>query len=73
MYRNNPRVDIYVTGELVDPHTSDRHPMTDTEQNLNLRALLRRLRTPAAARLTGTKDIDGLLDLLDEAEPHERR
>ncbi|MFF5038051.1 hypothetical protein [Nocardia salmonicida] len=73
VYRNNPRVDIDVTVDLVDPHTGYRHPMTDAEQDLSLRALLRRLRTPAAARLACTTDIDALLELLDEAEPRERR
>ncbi|WP_278262853.1 hypothetical protein [Nocardia sp. AG03] len=71
VFRENPRVDIDVTAELVDPHTGDRRPVADAEQNSDLRALLRRLRTPAAARLASTRDIDALLDLLDEAEPRE--
>ncbi|MBF6302692.1 hypothetical protein IU459_34945 [Nocardia amamiensis] len=70
VFRRNPCIDIYVTGELVDPRTGDRHPGAGVPRG-TLRTVIRRLRTPPAARLAGSSDIDALLERLATAEPRE--
>ncbi|MGY4101969.1 hypothetical protein ACW2Q0_20830 [Nocardia sp. R16R-3T] len=72
VFRRNPCIDIHVAGELVDPRTGDRHPVAGGERG-TLRTVVRRLRTPPAARLAGSSDIDALLELLAIAEPRDRR
>jgi hypothetical protein len=69
VFSRNPRIDILVRSALVDPRTGDEHPVTDGRVGSNWRALVRWARTPAAARLAGSRDIDSLLELLDTAEP----
>ncbi|WP_280348873.1 MULTISPECIES: hypothetical protein [Nocardia] len=71
VFRRNPLIDIQVTGELVDPRTGDRHPVSDGPRG-TLHAVVTRMRTPLAARLAGSSDIKALLELLATAEPRER-
>ncbi|PXX53930.1 hypothetical protein DFR70_12651 [Nocardia tenerifensis] len=74
VFPTHPRIDIHVAGALEDPQTGTRQSVAGAgRRGSTVRAVLARLRTPAAARVASTSDIDVLLELLDSAEPRAHR